>query len=211
MDRLDEMFEHQLKFQQRFGEFPPPDPKQLMAAITTQAYALTDEIHEATGEVGWKPWASSNHVNRAAYLGELVDAWHFFMNLCLLVNITPEELYAGYMDKIQVNHKRQDDGYDGVSGKCPGCRRAYDDKAVSCWPGSIPINGPDAIAAWCEQALVIAYTGHPTGTRGSFVTSDGSSIPEQRVITIPLRGCNESIESWTDRVKALDIKWPWSE
>jgi hypothetical protein len=100
--------------------------------IKTNVIAITDEIHEALGEVGWKPWATSNHINEAAYKAELVDAWHFFMNLCIVVGMTPDELFEGYLTKRQKNIKRQQDGYDGVSTKCGVCGRALDDDAVQC-------------------------------------------------------------------------------
>src|SRR5690606_37354927 len=54
--------------------------------IRWNALALTDEIHEMLGEVGWKPWATARHVNHDLAVKELVDAWHFFMNLLLTVS-----------------------------------------------------------------------------------------------------------------------------
>ena len=54
--------------------------------IRWNTLALEDELHEALAETGWKPWAKSKHVNRDAFVGELVDAFHFFMNLMLVVD-----------------------------------------------------------------------------------------------------------------------------
>ena len=114
--------------------------------IRWNVLALQDELHEALGEVGWKPWATSKHINRDAYTGELVDAWHFFMNLCLVVGMQGNELQSRYMAKASVNEQRQEDCYDGVSSKCPSCKRAYDDSAVKCVPA-----GAIASVAWCEK------------------------------------------------------------
>lgn len=100
--------------------------------IKTNHMALIDEMHEALAEVGWKPWASSRHINREAFKGEMVDVLHFFMNLLIVNGITPEELYLGYISKRGINVARQAEGYDGVSTKCKGCGRALDDKAVNC-------------------------------------------------------------------------------
>lgn len=94
--------------------------------------ALEDELHEALAETGWKPWAKSKHVNRDAFVGELVDAFHFFMNLMLVVDCSAEELLDKYFQKRRVNQQRQADGYDGVSTKCVTCRRALDDPATQC-------------------------------------------------------------------------------
>lgn len=94
--------------------------------------ALVDELHEALAEIGWKPWASSIHFNKDAVRGELVDAFHFFMNLCLVSGVSAQDLIDGYIAKSAQNIKRQVDGYDGVSTKCTVCKRALDDSAVHC-------------------------------------------------------------------------------
>jgi NTP pyrophosphatase (non-canonical NTP hydrolase) len=137
----------QRAFQARLheGQFPASMSEvDRMEYLRTQSLALTDELHEALAETGWKPWATSNHINRDAYAGELADVFIFFMNLMLVADITPSELLALVKEKQTKNAKRQDDGYDGVTTKCPGCKRAYDDDAVKCFPGSNPGY------AWCE-------------------------------------------------------------
>lgn len=119
------------------------------AYIREQALALTDELHEALAEVGWKSWATSDHLNRAAYVGELADVYIFFMNLMLVADIPAHELARVVLAKQEKNHKRQDDGYDGVSTKCPACKRAYDDDAVRCLPASERQRQPQ-VFPWCE-------------------------------------------------------------
>lgn len=94
--------------------------------------ALQDELHEALDEMGWKIWASSKHWNEEAVKGELIDAWHFFMNLLIVSGMDAEEVFERYMKKHDVNVSRQKEGYDGVSTKCLGCKRALDDPAVTC-------------------------------------------------------------------------------
>lgn len=102
--------------------------------VKDNVLAALDELHESLAEVGWKPWATSRHVNEDALQGELVDVFHFFMNLMFAARMTPETLVSRYLEKNKKNIQRQQDGYDGVQGKCPNCRRAYDDVAVSCLP-----------------------------------------------------------------------------
>lgn len=99
--------------------------------------ALVDELHEALGEMGWKPWATKKHFIDLAVQGELIDAWHFFMNLIILSGMDPEQMFQKYMAKHRTNVQRQVEGYDGVSTKCPRCKRALDDPAVGCivYPG----------------------------------------------------------------------------
>lgn len=99
--------------------------------------ALQDELHEALDEIGWKIWATSKHWNEEAVKGEMVDAWHFFMNLLIVSGMDAEELFERYMKKHQINVDRQEAGYDGVTGKCRGCHRAFDDEAVACHQSNV--------------------------------------------------------------------------
>lgn len=125
-----------------------------MDAILLNVTACTDELHEALGETGWKPWATSNHLNREEFHAELVDAWHFFMNLMLHSGMTADDLYHGYIKKNASNLKRQAEGYDGVSTKCPGCHRAYDDPAVKCCTRGSNLRDPEdeyAPLPWCDK------------------------------------------------------------
>lgn len=135
IDLLTQMMDEQLKLQlESYGGEHPSDgsEEQRIEFIRWNTLALTDELHEALAEVGWKPWASNRDINREAYVGELVDAWHFLMNLLLVVEVTPDEFYRRYMEKRYRNAKRQREGYDGIVGKCPSCKRALDDDGVDC-------------------------------------------------------------------------------
>jgi len=101
------------------------------AFIRDMTLALEDELHEAMNETGWKPWATSRHVNAEEFTKELVDGWHFFMNLMLtgaaVLNMSIpdycDHFTKAYLAKNAVNLNRQETGYDGVSGKCPKCKR----------------------------------------------------------------------------------------
>ena len=106
------------------------------------AFAATDELHEAMQEVGWKPWASSRHLNSEEFLEEIVDALHFIGNMVLAASINRHEdpkvlavmLWQKYQQKAEKNMQRQLLGYDGVTGKCPVCKREmleiYNDSGV---------------------------------------------------------------------------------
>ena len=76
--------------------------------------ACCHELHEALDEIGWKPWATSRHFNRQAYLEELIDAFHFLMSLWLTAQGTTEEWQRMYFEKWRENRRRQQDGYTGV-------------------------------------------------------------------------------------------------
>lgn len=129
------LMQKQREFQQRL--LNGDDPSDLAgterkAYIREQALALTDELHEALAETGWKSWATSDHINREAYASELADVYIFLMNLMLVGNVNMTDIFRLVEAKQAKNHKRQDDGYDGITTKCPACKRAYDDDAVEC-------------------------------------------------------------------------------
>ena len=42
---------------------------------------------------------------------EAIDAFHFMLNILLLLDITPEELVNRYVKKNTINHVRQDNNY----------------------------------------------------------------------------------------------------
>lgn len=163
IDRLGEMFELQGNLQREtYGAHPsdiyeePLDTEfeqfpNRIQFIKDMHIAIGDELSEFMGEIGWKPWATSRHINFEAAQGELVDAFHFFMNLAMAVDMTPDMLYTKYKAKRLKNIKRQQDGYDGVVGKCPNCKRAYDDEAVKCFE---PLESDPHWAlheVWCEK------------------------------------------------------------
>lgn len=135
-DRLTAMMDAQRKLQAGYNgyDIAEQSTQQRIDNIALNVLACTDELHEALNEIGWKPWASSRHINEDKLKGELIDAWHFFMNLCLHAGLTPDELFKRYFEKRAINVARQADGYDGVSTKCPGCKRALDDPLVECTP-----------------------------------------------------------------------------
>lgn len=90
--------------------------------VQAMALALIVELGEVMQEISWKPWASGQWFNREAYLEELIDVLHFWMNLVLVATDKPEELLAAYMIKHDVNAKRQANGYTGLE-KCSECGR----------------------------------------------------------------------------------------
>jgi dimeric dUTPase (all-alpha-NTP-PPase superfamily) len=134
---LDGLFELQRDLQRRIpplGRTPEDikDPAERNDFIAYTILSMTDELHEALGEIGWKPWATSRHLNRDAYLSELTDAFHFFLNACLAAGISGTELEEAYRKKRLINIARQQEGYDGVEGKCSVCHRDVKDLGVSC-------------------------------------------------------------------------------
>lgn len=132
-DRLSQMLGMQRNLQQEAYGFTPDQmtPDEKIQYIKDMVLALTDELHELLAEVDWKPWTQGvRKVNEDGAKKELVDIWHFVMNLMLVTGMSTDDLYKMYMRKRQVNVDRQKNAYDGRSTKCPKCKRALEDVAL---------------------------------------------------------------------------------
>lgn len=148
MSDLKEMLDRQHKLQVDAYKL---DPTQLAGDARAEfvrwnVLALHAELTEALDEVGWKPWATSRHINAEQMMKELVDAFHFLMNLMLVAGegkspaAVAAQFLAEYRRKADENDRRQRLGYDGVDGKCPACHRHLRDTTRS-----VPEVGPDGL------------------------------------------------------------------
>ncbi len=104
-DKLDLMFKHQTKLQQSLRV------KFDQGYYNIMTLALIDEAMESLRETPWKPWKNKQKLNKVLLKEELVDLFHFFMNLCIFAGMSSLELYQKYMIKNEENFKRQKDGY----------------------------------------------------------------------------------------------------
>ncbi|QDP45266.1 deoxyuridine triphosphatase [Microbacterium phage Sharkboy] len=112
----------------------PDDPGGVTEFIQWNHKALLHEMVELESETGWKPWATKRFVNLEAARGEAIDMLHFLLNDFLVLGLNSAEVVRRYHAKHAKNVRRQEEGYDGVSTKCPGCKRALDDDGVDCEP-----------------------------------------------------------------------------
>ena len=109
-DKLYEMFMKQITFQQKLhkknfkvvGNVP---------FIRTMTLAAIDELMEALREVPWKPWKKKQEFNQELFKEELIDVWHFLINLSLSSGMTSSEVYVRFLEKNKENRKRQKEGY----------------------------------------------------------------------------------------------------
>lgn len=177
MADIDDLLESQATLQLRMPDGVDPrdmSTEEKALFIKDMVLALTDELHELLDEVGWKPWASSRHVNMEAAQGELIDALHFFLNLSLALDLDGFRIMEMYYAKNKKNKQRQEEGYDGVSSKCVVCHRALDDEdkllnrgEEGCWYDA------DGDQGYCrERRLMIQRRGNS----GYDVISDESLI-----------------------------------
>lgn len=134
---ISEFFERQnrLQIESFKGEPALMQGQELIEFIRWNVLALEDELHEALAEVVWKPWSSAppDFINSAAFIKELVDAFHFLMNLVLAATHSADEAAEIFTDlyfkKADRNAERQTEGYTGLD-KCAKCHRDRQEAGV---------------------------------------------------------------------------------
>ncbi len=77
--------------------------------------AIHSEVSEMLNCINWKYWKETKIVytndNKLKLHTELIDILHFWVNLCILWNLTPEKLINLFNEKNKENHDRQNRGY----------------------------------------------------------------------------------------------------
>lgn len=121
MDRLEHMLKLQTELQIRYtGDHPALLQGDAQKDyIRTMVLACTDELHEALREIPWKPWSGRQfygYEEQDKFMDEMVDVFHFYMNLMLVVGMPAEELYRRYLRKNGINHDRENNGYISPTG-----------------------------------------------------------------------------------------------
>lgn len=149
MGELQKMLESQRELQRVLDpRAESEDPQEVCEYFKDMAFADIAETMEMLDETGWKPWTSKWYINREEAVAEWIDKWHFMMNIANVLRLSETEIVARYQQKAEINRQRKLDGYDGVSTKCPGCKRALDDPATQA---THHINMQGEI--WCAERL----------------------------------------------------------
>lgn len=82
------------------------------ARLKDFAWRITEELAEAMHVLKNRSWKKTwTKTDREAYTIELIDAFHFFVELCILSGIEAEDLHKFYFMKSQINISRQKEGY----------------------------------------------------------------------------------------------------
>lgn len=123
---IKEMFEMQLSLQQNLYErgkgvsYTRGTFKEKIDNITIQKRNLDTEFVELLERLPWKEWKTYSPEQLAGWTSkeqeletkfEYIDMWHFFMNIGLLIGITPDEFAHLYYLKNKENFNRQERGY----------------------------------------------------------------------------------------------------
>lgn len=119
MDKLDKMFEVQNVLQERLGTWDKiENESDKQQFINQMILAIIEEAIETLKKSPYKNpdfvkfgWKKTQVWDEKMFKMEIIDLWHFLMNLCIVVGMGPEEFFKVYCDKNKENHERQDNGY----------------------------------------------------------------------------------------------------
>lgn len=106
-DRLEHIFFLQESFDSDLAQLRELPQISMEEWVQKEVLAIVAELGELLNEINFKWWKNPRPVNRERVKEELVDLLHFFVSLCLKVDLGAEELYQGYLKKNRENFRRQ--------------------------------------------------------------------------------------------------------
>ena len=111
---LQEIFEEQKRLNQKinpdlYTEIDDPEIKR--QRFLQFELALRQESAEAIDSLNWKWWKKDNDDWDNIKI-ELVDILHFWVSMCTVAGLEADEVINLYLKKNQLNHKRQNEGYN---------------------------------------------------------------------------------------------------
>jgi len=88
---------------------------QVGRAMKNYLDALTAECHELHECLSWKHWYQEAKQGRQYELRdvqnarvEAIDMLFFWVSICQLLGLSPQDVYRLYQEKLDINHRRQD-------------------------------------------------------------------------------------------------------
>ena len=116
MGDLKDLYEKQVKLQERIGcqlEFLTDQGKEKWTK--ENILAIHAELGELLEWINWKHWKKTKVEYTPERIMELqmeiIDIFHFWLNLCIIWGMTPDKIVGHYYEKNKINHERQNSGY----------------------------------------------------------------------------------------------------
>jgi len=124
-DKLDAIFARQKELMEKYHEIEKAsgllqteeipvdmDSPAGQARLKDFAWRVTEELGEAMNCLKQKPWKQTHmETDTIHYMEEIVDAFHFFIELCILSGLNADDLTIFYLKKSEVNKFRQRSKY----------------------------------------------------------------------------------------------------
>ena len=120
MDKLDRIYFLQRALQDKLGVTKKikESPQMKQQYINQMILALHEEAVEIMRETAYKNpafvpfgWKKNQVMNKEKFKEEIIDIIHFIMNLCIVAEMGPVEIFDRYVNKNKANIKRKEDNY----------------------------------------------------------------------------------------------------
>jgi len=117
MKKMQLMLDKQRELQARYNfKISSMNDKERTEYIKNNIWYLISELDEVFRELPYgKAWKNYDNFDKKVHLEnakvELIDCWHFFMNIMMALNVDAETLFSIYCDKNKINHDRIDSNY----------------------------------------------------------------------------------------------------
>ena len=79
--------------------------------ISGLCVATIHECVELQRLTNWKWWKAPTEFNENEAREELIDIWHFVIQMSMVMGMRPEDIVMEYRKKHEVNRERQRSGY----------------------------------------------------------------------------------------------------
>lgn len=115
MDKLDEIYEMQMKFNSKGGG--PSErqhsryPSDMGGRISAVCTAMIHEAVELQRLTNWKWWKRPAEFDVPAAREELIDVMHFVIQAAIELGMNPSDILAEYRKKHEINMERDRNGY----------------------------------------------------------------------------------------------------
>lgn len=112
-DKLEEIFRLQEELNRRIGvELRRLSQEEQTRWVLNYTRAMTQELAELVDSVPWKWWAKYQSFDLQNARVEVIDLFHFLVSLAQTLGMTADDVFEAYLKKNQVNHQRQQSGYE---------------------------------------------------------------------------------------------------
>ena len=111
-DMMATMFAMQRDLNRRIGvDTDTMDEQAQIEWVLNYTRAMSQELAELTDSVPWKWWAKYQTFDQQNARVEVVDLFHFLISLAQTLGMSAQDVYDLYMQKNELNWKRQKSGY----------------------------------------------------------------------------------------------------
>ena len=109
MDILETLFKQQKELATVITSEHYPHTKE--ERVSSLATAIIHEAIEVQRHTNWKWWKKPTEFNETLAREEVIDLWHFLIQMSIELGMTPKKILEEYLKKNQINKESQQNSY----------------------------------------------------------------------------------------------------